>query len=103
MGALIPSSIINRAAKQLGSSMSVANWLTELSPVATVARAFYQETLEEILRDFDWPFARVQQPLALIVDGYSYERQFAYKYPPGCACIRRVFSPYGKNRNDDER
>ena len=103
MPALIPSSIINRAAKQLGSSMSVANWQTDLSTVASTARTYYQETLEEILRDFDWPFARVQQKLALLVEGYSFERRFAYAYPPGCACIRRVFNPYGKNRNDDER
>lgn len=102
MSALIPSSIINRAAKQLGSNMSVANWQTELSPVATTARAFYQETLEEILRAFDWPFARVQQKLALLVGGYSFERKFAYKYPPNCASIRRVFNPFGGNRNDDQ-
>lgn len=102
MGALVPSSIINRAAKQLGSSMSVSNWQTDLSAVASTARAFYQETLEEILRDFDWPFARVQQKLALIVEGYSHERKFAYKYPPGCASIRRIFNPFGGNRNDDE-
>ena len=63
--------------------MSVANWQTDLSTVASTARTYYQETLEEILRDFDWPFARVQQKLALLVEGSSFERRFAYAYPPG--------------------
>lgn len=101
MGALVPSSIINRAAKQLGSSMTVSNWLQENTVIASTARAFYNETLLEILRDFDWPFARVQQRLDLLICGYSLERRFAYKYPPGCVCIRRIFGPMGQNRNDD--
>ena len=101
MGALVPSSIINRAAKQLGSSMTVSNWLQEQTVIASTARAFYNETLEEILRDFEWPFARVQQRLDLLICGYSLERRFAYKYPPGCVCIRRIFGPRGQNRNDD--
>ena len=103
MGALVPSSIINRAAKQLGSSMTVSNWLEEQTIIAATARQFYNDALLEILRDFDWPFARVQQRLDLIFPGYSWERRFAYKYPPGCVSLRRLFSPYGKNRNDDLR
>lgn len=103
MSALVPSEIINQALKQLGSSMVVSNWQTDLGVVPATARTFYRQAIEEILRDFDWPFCRVQQNLALLVDGYSRERRYAYQYPPGCVSLRRLFSYIGYNRNDDQQ
>lgn len=101
MSALVPGDIVNRAAKQLGNSMTVVNFQADQGLVASTARVYYESALKEILRDFDWPFAKVQEQMILLSEHYSLERRFAYLYPPNCIYIQRLFSPWGFDRNPD--
>lgn len=101
MGALVPSNVVNMAAAQLGSHMSVVNYEQDQGTVASTAKIYYEQSLLEILRDFPWPFATFQQKLVLVSHHYSLERRFVYAYPRHCVAVRRLFSGYGYNRNDD--
>lgn len=98
---LVPSEIVNMALGQLGSKMSVVNFATDTSNEASCARVYYCQAVREILEDFPWPFATVQQKLNLVEWFFSRERRFAYAYPANCIIVRRLFSPLGYNRNDD--
>src|ERR1035437_1906397 len=99
--ALVPSEIVNMALGQLGNKMQVVNFATDQSEPANAARVYYAHAVREILEDFPWPFATVQAPLVQVEFPYSTERQFAYAYPQGCIIVRRLFSAFGQNRNDD--
>jgi len=101
MPALVPSNVVNMAAAQLGSFMSVVNYEHDQGVVASTAKIYYEQSLLEMLRDFPWPFATFQQKLVPIINHYSRERNFVYAYPQNCVAIRRLFSAYGYNRNDD--
>ena len=98
---LVPSEIVNMALSALGSDLSVVNFDKDTSNEAKCARVFYGQAVREVLEDFPWPFACVQEKLALAEWFYSAERRFAYLYPSNCVIIRRLFSTFGQNRNDD--
>jgi hypothetical protein len=81
--------------------MTVVNFLTDQSEQAKCVRTYYDQAVRVLLADFPWPFATVQQKLNLVENFYSAERQFAYAYPVNCIKVRRLYSPFGYNRNDD--
>ena len=68
---LVPSEIVNMALSALGSDLSVVNFDKDTSNEAKCARVFYGQAVREVLEDFPWPFACVQEKLALAEWFYS--------------------------------
>ncbi|CQR71379.1 hypothetical protein SOV_17380 [Sporomusa ovata DSM 2662] len=67
------------------------NSLDEASEAARSCNLFYENSRDEVLRDFPWPFARRIQVLALTgesVPGWDY----CYQLPAKCLRARRVFA-----------
>lgn len=85
--------ICNLALSHLGVSVEIADLATERSKEAKACRRFYDVVRDEVLRDFDWPFAKTTEALALVEDfsGVSdSDWTYAYRYPADAIAIRRV-------------
>jgi hypothetical protein len=101
--------IWNMALSYLGQGTLIAGE-DEESQEASVCRLFWDDTLDEALRDFDWPFARKYKALELdeeISDdedhpAYS-DWPFAYKYPNDCVMLRRIVSEVARNETLKEQ
>lgn len=86
-----PIDICNLALSHCGNGVEIQA-LTDPSAEAMTCLRFYQPTLDEILRDFPWPFATVMGvPLAL-VQTFTYvagqprpEWKYSYRFPTDCA------------------
>lgn len=95
--ALSKTAICNMALRHIGVSLTIANidLATERSNQARACRDFYDTALDELFRDFDWPFARRVSPaagLALIASAPSTEWLYSYRLPADLIIIRRVIS-----------
>lgn len=101
--------IINLALSNISDGNPIQD-LSENSPQAYQARMHYDPTLQAVLSDHAWDFARRVQRLALVnhdpeLSGWGYH----YGYPVDAAQIRRVFptgeafmsAPYAVGRSDD--
>lgn len=88
-----PVDICNLALSHLGVSVEIVDLDTERSKEAKACRRFYDVVRDEVLRDFDWPFAKVTELLALVEDftgDSDRDWSFAYRYPADAIAIRRV-------------
>ncbi len=93
------TTICNRALHFIGIGEEIAS-INERSAEAEACRQFYDDALDEVLREWPWPFARRQVTLAITnatdADGeyvaYSDEFFYAYRYPPECVYARRIVS-----------
>lgn len=77
----------------------IANLTTDQSAEAVACRTFYNIVKQQFLEDFKWPFATIQNPLALIEDNpFPYdslgdsEWSFSYQYPSDCVNFKRILS-----------
>lgn len=84
--------ICNQAISHLAIGKEIGNVETEKSQEAAACRRFYDTTLDEILRDYPWPFATKMVTLALVQDTPNQEWRHSYRYPPDCLMLRRVLS-----------
>lgn len=84
--------ICNLALSHLGVGKEIANLETERSEEAAACRRFYDQTLEQVLRDFTWPFATKIATLNLIEEDPNEDWQFSYRYPTDCLMVRRVLN-----------
>jgi hypothetical protein len=91
--------ICNMALRHLGQSKEIANVETERTLEAGACRRFYEMARNGVLRDYDWPFARVQVELGLIEEDPTEEWGYSYRYPVECEKFLRILSG---SRNDDE-
>lgn len=96
MALTIDTSICNMALSHLGISKEIAT-VTERSAEANACRRYYEPSLEEMLRDFVWPFATQFPTLALVATAPTTEWDFSYRYPTECLKFRRILSG---TRND---
>lgn len=87
-------SVWNLALRHLGNSNTVAS-LTEASAEARACSAFYQQTQDEVLGDFPWPFATKTSLLALVQERPTPEWRYSYRYPVDCLSMRRILSTIG--------
>lgn len=76
--------------------------LTESTQEAISCALFYQQTKEEVLREFPWPFAW-RTSVVVLVDGTealasARDFQYAYRLPDDCLRVHRVL---GDTRQDD--
>lgn len=108
------TSICNLALRHLGHSKAIANVETERSKEALACRTFYDQVLEEVFRDFAWPFALRTADLQLVEEDPNDEWSFSYRYPTSSAFFRRILSgqridtneskvPYQIGKDDDGR
>ena len=84
--------IANFALSHLGVSKPIGNLTTESSAEAVACRRFYANTRDEMLRSFNWPFARQCVALGLVESNPTDEWQFSYRYPSDCLMVRRMFN-----------
>lgn len=96
------SDICNLALLALGVTRTLTNVDTETSDEALACRRWYQVSLDFVLEDFDWNFARRRVALAEL-DIESSVWSYVYAYPSECAKPRRieiegVRTPYAEQR-----
>ncbi len=84
--------ICNMAISHLGISQEIADLDTEASMEAEACRRFYDNTLEQVLREFPWPFATEFVELALVEENPTQEWGFSYQKPADALELRRVLS-----------
>ncbi len=84
--------ICNMAIGFLGDSDEIANLDTERSSAARACRLFYPEVLKELLRDFDWKFAKRVVALGLVEENPNDEWGYSYRYPSDCVRAIRILS-----------
>ena len=86
--------IANFALSHLGHRFTIAS-LTESSEEARAVNAFFETAKNEMLRENDWPFARMRAVLVLVsvaTTAYSDDYYYAYRYPSDCAFVLRILS-----------
>lgn len=84
--------ICNLALSHLGIGKEISNIETDTSAEANTLRRFYDTTLEEVLRDFAWPFATKFAALGLVEEDPTDEWGYSYRYPSDCLHVKRVLS-----------
>lgn len=89
--------ICNLALSHLGVGKDINNFETERSEEAQACRTFYDQALQQTLRDFEWPFATRFIELTQVEEDPTTEWAFSYSYPSGCLFFRRILSG---SRND---
>jgi hypothetical protein len=82
--------ICNMALGELGSNSIVS--LTENTPSAQACNTYYTISLESVLRDYDWGFARKQVELSLSVESTHDKWLYSYVMPPDCLAARRIYN-----------
>jgi hypothetical protein len=87
--------ICNAALSLLGVDAEIQTLTTELTREARALRQFYSKAVDQVLRDFDWGFARKTATLALVTADPTEEWLFAYTIPADCVSIRRILDGSG--------
>jgi hypothetical protein len=90
--------IANLAISHLGKSSEIANLTDDNSDEANAVNRFYNIALEEVFRQWPWPFTRKFQVLEVVELNPTSEWAFAYRYPADCFDARRIVSG---NRTDN--
>lgn len=81
--------LCNKSLRNLGISREVSDVNTENSQEAKACRAFYEDCVEETLRDAALPFSRRPIRLALVEENpLDEDFLFSYRYPAQCAQFR---------------
>ena len=86
----------NLALAHMGVNKRVSS-LTENSVERTTLDLFWDDVVDELLRDFDFPFSRKKRALGLVTsngdDGHAdINYGYAYRYPSDCLNARRIDS-----------
>ena len=88
----------NLALSHIGVSTEIQNLETDQSEEASALRRFYTPALEELERDFAWPFTTVLgAALGLVAEDPNDEWAYSYRYPSDCKMFRKILSG---TRND---
>lgn len=82
--------ICNMALGHLGVSTKIQNLAAERSKEAQACRLFYEPTRDEVLRDFDWSFARRREALSKVADDPNTDWNYSYRKPAGALAVRSL-------------
>jgi hypothetical protein len=88
--------IANLALGHVGSSVTIANMLTEKSTEALNCRRFFDLARQSALEDYPWPEATGYATLALVALNPNTDWAFAYRYPTDCVFVRRILTSAGR-------
>jgi hypothetical protein len=87
--------IFNTALRHVAVDRPVAS-VAETSTNAITCAAFYDTTRDEVLREFNWPFARRYVALTLvggtITVPVTMDFQYSYRMPADCLLPRRILT-----------
>jgi hypothetical protein len=86
------TTVANFALAHLGQTNKIMDLDTETSNAANLANLFMDNVINQVLRDFDWPFARVYTVLGLVSEKPTQEWGYAYSYPSDCVAFRKIAS-----------
>lgn len=81
--------ICNMALRHLGVSREIQD-IDENSKEAAACRAFYENTRDEVLRDFDWSFARRRDTLSVVETDPNLDWSYSYARPADAVAIRNI-------------
>jgi hypothetical protein len=84
--------ICNMALSHLGNAVEITDLDTEASAEASACRRFFDDTVDAVLRDFDWGFARHYQALGLVTEDPNDEWAYEYQLPSDCVRLRKILS-----------
>jgi hypothetical protein len=92
--------VANIAMLHLGQTTLIQDLDSDTTTEAKVMRQFYEPTLKEALRAFNWGFAKRYVTLGLVTqdtddDHPNDEWLFSYRYPSNCLLARRIISGLG--------
>jgi hypothetical protein len=94
--------ICNMALAHLGSGHSFTNLETDNSEESESLKIFYENTRDQALRDFAWPFAVRLGTLSLVEEDPNDEWGYSYRYPVNALRLLRI--PGGiRNESLDNR
>jgi len=94
------TNIANMALSHLGLGKTIANLDTEQSEEARACRVFFDIARDSVLREAQWPFAKVRAQLGLVAEAPNTEWLYSYRYPADCIFLRRI--PSGIKRESRE-
>jgi len=83
--------IYNLALRHVGVSTEVQS-LTERSKERAACQRYYEQAVDEVLRDFPWPFATRFEALAVVEEDPTSEWAFSYRWPADCLTPHRLLS-----------
>lgn len=87
--------ICNQALAHVAVDKGIAS-LAEASTNAVVCARFYDTTRDEVLREFNWPFARRYVALTLVggtdTVPVTMDFQYSYRMPSDCLLPRRILT-----------
>lgn len=92
MSANTKTVIANLAISHLGINKNISNFDTDKSSEGNAVRQFYETSLEQVLSQFRWSFARAYVKLALVQSNPTCEWGYSYRYPSNCLLVRRILS-----------
>lgn len=72
-----------------------------MSPIAESIRTFYELALDTLLEEFQWPFAKKKQALAIIEENPTDEWAYSYKRPADCVSVHRILSASWPETEED--
>ena len=91
--------ISNMALVNLGITTLISS-LTERSVEAKLCKLYIDSVIKEVLRDFDWNFAKRTVSLSLLNDSNEGKFQYSYLYPSECVKFLKISSgAYVENNN----
>lgn len=82
--------VCNGALALLGVEAEIQDLELEQTREARACRQFYEKVVEQVFRDYDWPWARRTGALAGAVDDPTDEWQYSYTYPATALAVRRI-------------
>lgn len=88
--------ICNLALSHLGVSTEINDLDTERSQEAQTCRRFYDQTRQELLRDFPWQFATQRKTLARVATDPTDDWGYSYRFPSDVLTLHRVQTSLGR-------
>lgn len=97
--------IANIALSRIGQSKQITNIVTGTTIEAVTSRLHIKADIDQVLRDFDWPFATRYADLVLVAgtEAAPVNKDWTYSYraPTGMVKARRIVGQSGQKRNYD--
>jgi hypothetical protein len=86
--------VVNMALSRIGVSKRIVDLANDLTEEAVLARSHVLEDVNQVLRDFDWPFATRYATLVLVAGTstvpVNQDWQYSYRLPTACMKARRL-------------
>ena len=90
----------NLSLGHLGISKEIGNIETEKSASAAACRRYFDISLDEVFRDFVWPFANKYADLGLVEESPNEDWAYSYRYPSDCRRLQKILSGIRNDTND---